>query len=156
MKQQPADDKSNVIKFQKQSPAINNEDRASAALAAVEVYRNVRDKSPIPTGDMWETISDLIGDLCHLAARHEIPPFEMLETGAKYYVNEIVYEENPMFLDVKATLDVLARRWPHDENGFNIGQESNEPYEAVNDESVAFWRAQIQVEYDLPPPPEER
>jgi hypothetical protein len=61
-----------------------------------------------------------------------------------------------MFLDVKATLDVLARRWPHDENGFNIGQESNEPYEAVNDESVAFWRAQIQVEYDLPPPPEER
>ena len=81
------------------------------------------------TDGMQEAIGDLIGDLCHLAARHKIPPFEMLETGAEFYVNEIVCEENSLFLDVKATLNVLARRWPHDENGFTIGQESNEPYE---------------------------
>ena len=139
-----------IVKFPTRRFFITNEERASAALAAVEAFRNVRDHN----GSMREAIGDLIGDLCHLVARHKIPPFEMLETGAAFYVNELVCPENSLFLDVKATLNVLARRWPHDENGFNIGQESNEPYEVVNDESVAFWRAQIQAEYDLPPPPE--
>jgi hypothetical protein len=144
-----------IVKFPTPRFFRTNEERASAALAAVEAFRNVCRGSALDSTDgMQEAIGDLIGDLCHLAARHEIPPFEMLETGAAFYVNEIVCEEHPLFLDVKATLDVLARRWPHDENGFIVGQESDEPYEVVNDESVAFWRAQIQAEYDLPPPPE--
>ena len=132
-------------------------DIVKSALAAVEAFRNVRAGSSLDfTDGMQEAIGDLIGDLCHLAARYKISPFEMLETGAECYVNEIVCEENSLFLDVKATLNVLARRWPHDENGFNIGQESNEPYEVVDDESVAFWRAQIRAESDAfwPPPPE--
>ena len=144
-----------IVKFPTRRFFITNEERASAALAAVKAFRNEHAGSSLDfTDGMQEAISDLIGDLCHLAARHEIPPFEMLETGVAFYVNELVCPENSLFLDVKATLNVLARRWPHDENGFNIGQESNEPYEVVNDESVAFWRAQIQAEYDLPPPPE--
>ena len=144
-----------IVKFPTRRFFITNEERASAAFAAVKAFRNERAGSSLDfTDGMREAIGDLIGDLCHLAARHKIPPFEMLETGAEDYVNEIVCPEESLFLDVKATLNVLARRWPHDENGFNIGQESNEPYEAVNDESVAFWRAQIQAEYDLPPPPE--
>jgi hypothetical protein len=138
-----------IVKFPTPRYFITNEERASAALAAVKAFRDERAGSSLDITDgMQEAIGGLIGDLCHLAARHEISPFEMLETGAEFYVNELVYPENSLFLDVKATLNVSARRWPHDENGFTIGQESNEPYEAVNDESVALWRAQIQAEYE--------
>ena len=96
-----------IVNFPTPQFFMTNEERASHALAAVEAFRNVRGGSP---PDMEEAILHLIGDLCHLAARHKLPPFEMLETGAKFYVNEIVCEENSTFLSVKATLNVLARR----------------------------------------------
>lgn len=137
-----------IVNFPTRRYFITNEERAAAALAAVEAFRNVRNHN----GSMDEAIGDLIGDLCHLAAQHEIPPFKMLETSVGFYVNEIVCEEHSLFLDV--TLDVFARRWPHDGNGSTVNQEFDEPYEVVNDELVAFWRAQIQAEYDLPLPPE--
>ena len=137
-----------IVKFPTRRFFITNEERASAALAAVEAFRNERAGSSLDfTDGMQEAIGDLIGDLCHLAARHKIPPFKMLELGAAYYVNEIVCEENSTFLSVKATLNVLARE----------ASQTSDPYEVVDDESVAYWRMQVQWEYGpeaIPTPPE--
>ena len=66
-----------IVKFPTRRFFITNEERASAALAAVEAFRNVRDSSLYSNGSMREAIGDLIGDLCHLVVRHKIPPFEM-------------------------------------------------------------------------------
>ena len=98
-----------IVKFPTRQYFRTNKERASAALAAVKAFRHEHAGASLDfTDGMREAIGDLIGNLCHLAARHEIPPFEMLETGAAFYVSETV-NDNGEFLEVFVTLDVLAR-----------------------------------------------
>jgi hypothetical protein len=62
-----------IVKFPTLRSFITNEERASAALAAVKAFRDERAGLSLDiSDDMQEAIGYLIGDLCHLAKRHEI------------------------------------------------------------------------------------
>jgi hypothetical protein len=122
---------------------ITAKNRASAALAAVKAYRNVHGSPIDPTDDMGTAIRYLVGDLCHLAAQHEIPPFGMLESSAEFYAAEAV-EDAGDFLEVLVTLDVQARPVVSEEDG------SEEDFQTFNDQSAASWRARAQVECARP------
>jgi hypothetical protein len=134
-----------TTKSNQRSPAMdNNEVRRSAALTALNAYRYARDGSPRPTGDMEETIYDLVADLCHLAAQHGVSPLDMLKSAAAYYAAEAV-DDTGQFLEVLVTLEVVARPVP------TVG-EQEEDFQEFNDQSAATWRAQAQVEFAKPQP----
>ena len=117
-------------------------DRVSAALTAVNAYRRVHESFLDPTDDMETAISDLIADLCHLAAQYEIAPLAMLKLCAEHYAVEAV-DDTGNFLEVLVTLEVVARPVPMEE-------EEGEDFQEFNDQNAARWRAQAQEFFARP------
>jgi hypothetical protein len=114
---------------------MTNEERARNALAALKAYRRICRGSPLNyDGGLQEAIGDLLCDICHLAAQHNLYPFGLLQSGACNYAAETI-EDDGMFLEVNAVLDVTARKYG-----------SGESFTSYNDESAEFWRAEAEKE----------
>lgn len=74
-----------------------NEDRADWACAGVDAFAvetfggrtfTAEIEAHGENGDAPDMIADLIGDLCHLAQRHNLDPRELLERGWRAYEYE--------------------------------------------------------------------